>query len=64
MGTPWRAQGVRIVHRYGTVKRSVELCRVLWCQNRVLMETHEPDMVQRDPTGPDRSIEKRTHVGP
>ena len=34
MGTPWRAQGVRtsIVHRYWTVERPVEPCRVLSCQ--------------------------------
>ena len=30
MGTPWRAEGVRtsVVHRYGTVERSVKTCRV------------------------------------
>ena len=41
MGTPWRAQGVRtsIVHRYGTVERSVEPCQVRSCPNRVPTET-------------------------
>ena len=49
MGTPWRAQGVRIsiVHRYGTVERSVEPPRVPSCQNRVPTET------RRNPTWPD-----------
>ena len=49
MGPPWRAQGVRtsIVHRYGTVERSVEPCRVPSCQNRVPTETH------RNPIWPD-----------
>ena len=49
MGTPWRAQGVRtsIVHRYGTVERSVEPGRVLLCQSSVPTETH------RNPKWPD-----------
>ena len=48
-GTPWRAQGVRtsIVHRYGTVERSVEPRRVPSCQNRVPTET------RRNPIWPD-----------
>ena len=56
MGTPWRAQGVRtsIVHRYGTVERSVEPCRVPSCQNGNLLE---PDMARRDPTSPDGSLD-------
>ena len=49
MVTPWRAQGVRtsIVHRYGTVERSVEPRRVPSCQNRVPTET------RRNPIWPD-----------
>ena len=49
MGTLWRAQGVRtsIVHRYGTVERSVEPPWVPSCQNRVLTET------RRNPTWPE-----------
>ena len=51
VGTPWRAQGVRtsIVHRYGTVERSVKPCRVPSCQNRVPTETH------RKPFWPDKT---------
>ena len=51
MGTPWRAQGVRtsVVHRYGTVERSVEPRRVPSCQNRVPTET------RRNPIWPDKT---------
>ena len=55
MGTPWRAQGVRtsIVHRYGTVERSVEPRRVPSCQNRVPTETRRnpiwPEVTRRAP---------------
>ena len=47
--TPWRAQGVRtsILHRYGTVERPVEPCRVLSCQIRV------PTGTCRTPIWPD-----------
>ena len=46
MGTPWRAQGVRtsIVHRYGTVERSVEPCRLPSCQISVPTETRQNPM--------------------
>ena len=49
-------QGVRtsIVHRYGTVERSVEPCQVLLCQNRVPTENpSEPDMARQATMGPD-----------
>ena len=54
--TPWRAQGVRtsIVHRYGTVERSGEPCRVPSCQNSCSDGNPlEPDMARQDLTSPD-----------
>ena len=51
VGTPEGPVWVRtsIVHRYGTVERSVEPCRVPSCQIRVLTET------RRNPIWPERT---------
>ena len=75
MGTPWRAQGVRtsIVHRYGTVERSVEPRRVPSCQNRVPTETRRnpiwPEVTRRAPTDHSTvpyqcTTDIRTYTGP
>ena len=45
-----------IVHRYGTVERSVEPRRVPPCQNRVPTETRRTS-TQPDGTSPDRSLD-------
>ena len=75
MGTPEGPVWVRIsiVHRYGTVERSVEPRRVPSCQIRVPTETRQ-NPIWPDGTRPaltDRStfpycytIDIRTHTGP
>ena len=75
MGPPWRAQGVRtsIVHRYGTIERSVEPPQVPSCQNRVPTETCRnptwPDGTRRAPTDHSTApyqctTDIRTYTGP
>ena len=75
METPWRAQGVRtsILHRYGTVERPVDPCRVLSCQNRVPTETRwnptwsevtRQALTDHSTVPYQCTIDIRTHTGP